>query len=94
MFSISVVRDFELEAHHIHLLTAACEALDRAEQARKTIAKDGPFFRNRHGERKAHPALSVERDNRALYARLIRELNLDVDSPDDPRLPRIGGARN
>jgi P27 family predicted phage terminase small subunit len=94
VFWSSVVRDFQMEHHHIHVLTAACEAWDRVTQSREAITKAGAFFTNRHGEIKPHPGLAVERDNRALFARLIRELNLDVDSPAEPysRPPRLGGG--
>ena len=87
----SVVEDFEMEPHHRLLLTAACEALDRVTLAREAVAVDGAFFTDRHGARKPHPGLIVERDNRTLFARLLRELALDVDAPDAPRPPQIGG---
>ena len=37
----SVHRDYDLEEHHSRLLTMACEAWDRACQAREILAKDG-----------------------------------------------------
>jgi|SRR5690349_17978313 phage terminase small subunit len=90
-FWLSVVRDFALEEHHIKLLTAACEAWDRAIQAREAVEAAGMFFTNRHHEIKPHPGLAVERDNRALFARLLRELNLDVETPAEEysRVPRL-----
>ena len=89
----SVVRDYELQEHHVKILTAACESLDRATEARLAVDKQGAFFTNRHGEIKPHPGLAVERDNRGLFARLIRELNLTTDNPTEgyTRPPRIGG---
>jgi phage terminase small subunit len=87
----SVVEDFEMEPHHIKLLTACCECWDRAIQAREAVASEGMFFTDRHGARKPHPGLIVERDNRTLFARLLRELALDVEPPDAARPPRIGG---
>src|SRR5215471_10897198 len=84
--------DYELDAHHLLLLTAACEALDRATEARETLKAEGSYFVNRHGEHKAHPAIAVERDNRALFARLLRELQLD-DPTDDTRPPALSGYR-
>jgi P27 family predicted phage terminase small subunit len=82
-FWLQVVRDFALETYHVRLLTHACEAWDRVEQAREAVAKDGAYFIDRFGQRKAHPGLLVERDNRTQFAKLIRELNLDVDSPTE-----------
>ena len=92
-FWLSVLRDYQLEAHHVKLLTSACESWDRASEAREAVAAAGAFFTNRHGELKPHPGLSVERDCRSLFARLIRELSLTVDDPAEPysRPPRIGG---
>lgn len=91
----NVVRTWTLDDHHLHLLTAAASALDRAEEAREIIAAEGPYFTNRHGERKPHPALAVERDSRTLFARLLRELDLDVEqaaeSSRPPALTRYGG---
>ena len=37
----SVVADFELDQHHVRLLTLACEAWDRGQQARLLIAEEG-----------------------------------------------------
>jgi phage terminase small subunit len=86
----AVVADYELEPHHVRLLTLAAEAFDRGEQARRAIARDGAYFNNRFGDRKPHPALGVERDSRLAFARLLRELDLDGAPLPDPRPPRRG----
>src|SRR5437867_2703131 len=88
-----VVSDFQLEEHHIKLLTAACESWDRATEAREAVEVAGAFFTNRHGEIRPHPGLAVERDSRTLFARLVRELALTVDDPTDEyaRPPRLEG---
>lgn len=90
-----VLNNYELEPHHVHILTAACESWDRAIEAREAVTTLGCFFTNRHGEIKPHPGLSVERDSRSLFAKLIRELNLDVDSPTEEysRPPQLRGGR-
>jgi len=84
-----VAATYELEPHHIKLLTMAAEALDRAEEARETITREGAYYEDRFGQPKKHPALSVERDARIQFARLLRELALDVAAPDAPRPPSI-----
>ena len=74
-----IAGEYELQAQHVELLTLACEARDRAEQARKAIAKDGPYMSDRYGGLKAHPAIAVERDSRLAFGRLLRQLDLDDD---------------
>ena len=84
----SVLADFDLEDHHVRLLTRAAEAWDRGEQAREAIAEHGLTFTDRFGSPRARPEVAVERDSRIGFARLLRELALDVDSPEAPRAPR------
>jgi phage terminase small subunit len=66
------------------LLQLAGEAWDRCEQARHELAKDGLTVPTRNGL-KAHPCIAIERDSRLAFARLIRELDLDVDPPSSIR---------
>jgi P27 family predicted phage terminase small subunit len=84
----AVVADYELEAHHVKLLTLAAEAWDRAQEARKMLAEDGPVYRDRFGAPRKHPAVSIEENARIAFARLIRELDLDGEPLPDPRPPR------
>jgi len=83
-------RHYQLEEHHVRLLTAACEAWDRMVEARQTIETAGMFFTSRFDEPKAHPAVAVERDSRLAFAQLVREIGLS-DDPPDCRPPRPGG---
>jgi hypothetical protein len=78
---------YALEPHQFELLKSLCECLDRQELCRKQLKKDGLFLVTRFGETKPHPALREEREHRILYARLIRELNLDLEIPENPRKP-------
>lgn len=83
----SVVEDYDLEPHHIELLTLAAEARDRAEQARRLIEAEGLIVATTTGGTKTHPAVAVERDSRIAFARLVRELDLDADAPADRSRP-------
>ena len=88
----TVDRDYELEPHHRRLLVLAAEAWDRASQAREEIEQAGAYFTDRFGSPKAHPALSVERDSRTAFARLVRELELDAAEPLRRPVPQLGGS--
>lgn len=90
----SVVEDFDLEDHDLNLLVLACEALDRGEQARQRLAVEGVVFTDRFGCPRAHPCVSIERDSRLAYARLLRELCLNDDGDKEtPRPPALADNR-
>jgi phage terminase small subunit len=85
-----VVHNYFLEPHHLRLLTLAAEAWDRLTEARERIAADGPYLPDRFGILHSHPAVSVERDCRIAFARLLRELDLDSEpGPSPSRPPQI-----
>jgi phage terminase small subunit len=79
---------YELEAHHLAVLTKALEALDRADQARAEIGTGPLAITSRLGEVKPHPLLAVERDARAQFGTLMKQLGLDVEGPPPPRSRR------
>jgi phage terminase small subunit len=85
-----IAGEYQLESHHLRLLEAAAGAWDRVQSARAILDEEGLCTTDRFGQRRAHPMANVERDNKILFARLLRELNLDDDGPDDPRPPRVG----
>ena len=89
----SVAGDYALEAHHLRILTLAAEAWDRGVEAREAIAKHGTVYVDRFDQPRARPEVAIERDSRIAFARLVRELTLDLDPPDEPgRPPRLGGT--
>ena len=93
-----VANEWDLEPHHLRLLQLAAEAWDRGQQARQVIAREGLTTPTREGGAKLHPAVRVEDAARIAFARLLRELDLDVDPPADAKRPpmlramRAGGT--
>lgn len=90
---IQVADTYDLEPHHLRLLTLACEAWDRCTQARKELLKQKTLtVVDRYGQIKARPEVQIERDSRIAFARLLRELNLSEESPDSrPPALKYGG---
>jgi P27 family predicted phage terminase small subunit len=81
----AVVNDWELEEHHVRLLTLAAEAYDRCQAARARIDRDGMIVPTKRGGPRAHPLIKVEEAARVQFARLLRELDLDVIAPPAER---------
>ena len=86
-----IAGDYVLESHHLRLLLLAGESWDRVTQARETVKAEGLTIDGRFGK-KLHPAVLVEKDNKVLFARLLRELGLDSETPDEARPPRVRGG--
>lgn len=86
---IAVVTEYKMEPHHLKLLAQACQALDRAEQAREVLASTGLTFIDKNGYPRPRPEVAIERDSRLAYVRIVRELKLD-QPPADSRPPRLG----
>jgi hypothetical protein len=85
---------FELEAHHRHLLTLSAEALDSCAKAREILDREEMTYTDRFGQPRARPEVAIERDSRLAFARLLRELALDVEAPpaeEYTRPPEIRG---
>ncbi len=91
----AVAADFELERHHHRLLMLAAQAFDRAEEARQILSRDGLVTCTDAGGLKAHPCVGIERDSRVAFARLLRELDLDLvgTEADGPRPPSLRSNR-
>jgi phage terminase small subunit len=86
----TVLRDFDLDEHHVRLLTLAAEVWDRVQEAREAIAVHGSVYEDRFGQPRARPEVAIERDGRIGFARLLRELDLDGEPGPDPRPTRLG----
>jgi P27 family predicted phage terminase small subunit len=88
---VEIADSYILESHHRRLLSLACEAWDRRTAALEELKANGSYYVDRHGVRRANPALGIERDQRVSFARMLRELGLDIEPPLDRRPPRLGG---
>jgi phage terminase small subunit len=90
---VSVLADFDLDPHHLHLLEAACGAWDRMVEARTALNTHGLTYTDHNGAPKPRPETTIEKDSRTAFARLVRELDLDAVAPPEPR-PRPPGLRS
>ena len=88
----AVASNYELEPHHVRILTLAAEAWDRGVMAREALAEHGLTFIDRFKAPHARPEVAIERDSRIAFARLVRELALDIEEPGDSRPPLIPGS--
>jgi phage terminase small subunit len=70
------------ETHDLMRLAEACHCADRIDAARQEIEKQGEYFIDRFGQPKPHPAFAIEKDNKILLCRILRELNLDTPPPE------------
>jgi P27 family predicted phage terminase small subunit len=76
-----VVARWQLEDHHVRLLTLMAEAWDRSNEAREQIQRDGLMVPTKAGGPRLHPCVKVKEQAEIAYARLLRELDLDLEAP-------------
>ena len=92
-----VMSDFDLESHHVLLLTSATELLDRGQDARRLVEAEGAVIPDRFGAPREHPAAKLERDSKIAFTRILRELGLDVveagEAARPPSLPSNAALR-
>lgn len=83
----SVLNDYELGEHHLHLLQLACEAWDRCQAARAALGAQGLTYVDKFGNPRPRPEIAIERDSRIAFARLVREMDLDTEQVPEGRRP-------
>ena len=76
-----------LEPHHVRLLTLAYEAYDSAQEARETLEREGKTYIDRSDQPKPRPEVAIQRDSAIGFARMLRELDLDISGPTDRARP-------
>jgi hypothetical protein len=83
----TVMTEYALEPHHIRLLTLAAEAFDSAADAREVLQREGKVYIDRFDQPKPRPEVAIQRDSAIGFARMLRELDLDVAGPTDRARP-------
>lgn len=71
----AVLADYALSAAELRVLDHACQAADRAAEAKAEVDRDGVTVEGRYGPR-IHPAAAVERDARAAVLRALKDLGV------------------
>jgi len=89
-FRRSVLREYKFDdTHDFRRLDLAAHCLDRIEECQAVIETEGLFVLDRFEQKKEHPAVKCERDQKVVFCRIIRELNLDIETPKDSRPPPL-----
>ena len=84
-----VSSEYVLESHHIKLLTLAAEAWERSQDCQELLTREGLTFTDRFGCPHLRPEVKAKETAETNFARLIRELNLDVEPPRGGRPPSL-----
>lgn len=79
----AVVGEFVLDSPMLHVLAECCRERDRCHAADAILARDGLVVKGPDGRRYPHPCVTVARDARAGFARMVRMLKLDVEPLQD-----------
>ena len=80
----SIGAEFDIrDAAGLDLLNDYGAFMDRRNEARATIRKDGATIKDRFGQTVAHPATRIERDSSAAMQRCLKSLNLDLEPLHD-----------
>jgi P27 family predicted phage terminase small subunit len=85
----NVQKEYEfVKSHDFELLSQAAECVDRMQQCREIVERDGMFQLNRNGNTVESPALKIEKDQKRLFLSIIRELGLTL-APQNPQKGRL-----
>ena len=85
-----VLEEWALDKSLLVLLRVALEALDRREEARKVIKKDGIVVVSPSGMQRAHPALKIERESTSAFLSKRRAIGFNLDPPQEQGRPTGG----
>ena len=82
----AILRDFDFEERHLRILVLAGECWDRCEAIRQELDGRPLAVIDRYGTPKVNPLLAEERQQKKLFAQLVRELGMDLET-ETPRIP-------
>lgn len=82
VFRRAVQAEWDLDVRHLAILDQACAVLKEIYSTSATLHREGLFYHDRFGQPKVHPLQKELRQLRVVFARLVRELGLDVDEED------------
>jgi len=73
------------EAHDLERLFYACTSINQICSAEKVVSSQGAFIKDRFQQTREHPAMRTIRDNKLLFVKIIREIGLDLNTPQESR---------
>jgi hypothetical protein len=78
----SIIAEYDVsDSGGRELLLLACQALDRAESLREQIDDEGDIVSDAKGNRRDHPGLKHELQNRSFVAKALARLGLNLETP-------------
>jgi P27 family predicted phage terminase small subunit len=78
-----------VEEHDLRLLEMCCDCLDKIADAEATIQSEGAYYNDRWNQPRQHPAHKEIKDNKSLFARLVREMGLNLEPTKSNTPPRL-----
>jgi hypothetical protein len=89
-FRRDVLKEYEFnDTHDFRRLDLAAHCLDRIAECHKVIEAEGVFIKDRFEQLRENPAIKVEKDQKVIFCRIVRELNLDIQPPKESRPPAL-----
>lgn len=89
-FRRGVLKEYQFsDSHDFRRLDLASHCLDRIASCHEVIEAEGVFIKDRFEQKKEHPAVKCERDQKVVFCRIIRELNLDIEQGKASRPPSL-----
>ena|ERR1700682_394047 len=80
---LAIAAEIELDAGAELILTLLCEAVDRRQEARDAIRKNGAVCEDRFKQQKPSPWVAIERDTTLAVQRSYHALGLDLVPPEN-----------